>query len=114
VGDETEVIDVVENGEECQVVWGRTREGQARVITLYGVDQVVRRVVRTGGVDEGEGRRGTGDPSGMSNVDAGDYEEEGRHVVKRNAKVGELDSRGAFHPIEKVGALCQNRGVGVP
>ncbi len=29
---------------------------------------------------------------------------------KRNAKVGELGSRGADKPIEKVGVLCQNRG----
>ena len=48
---------VEENFEECHDVWGR--EGQVRVIKLYGVDQTVERTVMVGGVGEGEGRRGT-------------------------------------------------------
>jgi hypothetical protein len=103
VDDETEVVDVEENGEECHDVWGR--EGQGRVITLYGVDQDVRRVVMVGNVGEGEGRRVTEDPSGMSNFHVGVYTEGGRRVGKRNANVGELVSRGADKPIEKVGVL---------
>ena len=34
MGDESEVVNIEENGEECHDVWGR--EGQGRVITLYG------------------------------------------------------------------------------
>jgi len=84
---------------------------------LYGVDQAVRRVVMVGNVGEGEGRRATEDPSGMSNLHVGVYVEGGRQVGKRNANVGELVSRGSDKPIEKVGVLRQNgagRGVGVP
>ena len=39
VGDESEVVNIEENGEECHDVWGR--EGQVRVIIWYGVDQAV-------------------------------------------------------------------------
>jgi hypothetical protein len=48
VGDESEVVNIEENGEECNDVWGR--EGQGRVITLYGVDQAVGRAVMVGNV----------------------------------------------------------------
>ena len=79
MGDESEAE---ENDEEFG------REGQVTVITLYGVDQTVGRAVMVGGVGEGEGRRGTEDPSGMSNLHAGVYEEGGRHVGKRMRKLG--------------------------
>ena len=108
-------VNVEENDEECHDVWGK--EGQVRLITLYGVDQAEGGAVMIGGVSEGEGRGGSEYRSGVGILHVVIYEKWGRHVGKRNAKIGELDSRGAGEPIEEVGALRENRGgvrVGVP
>ena len=62
-------------------------------------EEGIGRAVMVGGVSEGEEGGGAEYPSGVVELHAFVDEKWGGHVGKRNAKLGELGSRGAGKPI---------------